>query len=103
MKKFGIVIAVFVIFVLMGCATMIPIGTLYTEQKLPMMVTSNGGSSSKIGVAQCTSIFGLIALGDCSIATAKKNGGIKKVYGVDWKVKNILGIYGTYDVVVTGE
>lgn len=103
MKKFGIVIAVFVIFVLMGCATMIPIGTLYTEQKLPMMVTSNGGSSSKIGVAQCTSIMGLVALGDCSIAAAKKNGGIKKVYSIDWKVKSILGIYGTYDVVVTGE
>jgi hypothetical protein len=103
MKKFWIVIAVFVIFVLMGCATMIPIGTLYTEQKLPMMVTSNGGSSSKIGRAQCTSIMGLIAWGDCSIAAAKKNGGIKKIYSVDWKVKNILGIYGTYDLVVTGE
>ena len=103
MKKLGIVIAVFTIFVLLGCATIIPIGTLYTEAKFPVIATSNGGSSSKIGVAQCTSMMGLIALGDCSIAAAKKNGGIKKIYNVDWKVKSILGIYGTYDVVVTGE
>lgn len=103
MKKFGVVMAVFSIFMILGCATIIPIGTLYTEAKFPGIATGNGGSSSKIGVAQCTSIMGLVALGDCSIAAAKKNGNINKVYNVDWKVKSILGIYGTYDVVVTGE
>ena len=103
MKRFWFVFVLGAVVMLMGCATMIPIGTLYTEQKLPMMVTSNGGTSSKIGVSQCTSILGLIALGDCSIATAKKNGDITKVYSVDGQVKNILGIYGTYTLVVTGE
>jgi hypothetical protein len=103
MKKSGIVLMIVAVFMLIGCATMIPIGTLYTEQKLPMMVTSNSGTSFKTGASQCTSILGLIALGDCSIATAKKNGGIKTVYSVDWDVKNILGIYGTYKVVVTGK
>jgi hypothetical protein len=103
MKRLGFVFTVCAVFMLMGCATMIPIGTLYTEQTLPMMVTSNGGASSKTGVSQCTSMFGLIALGDCSIATAKKNGGITKVYSVDGQVKNILGIYGTYTLVVKGE
>ena len=103
MKKFWFVFTLGTICMLMGCATMIPIGTLYTEQTLPMMVTSNGGNSSKTGVAQCTSMFGLIALGDCSIDTAKKNGGITKVYSVDGQVKNILGIYGTYTLVVKGE
>ena len=103
MKKFGFVFAVCAVFMLVGCATMIPIGTLYTEAKFPGLATSNSGTSSKIGEAQCTSVLGLVATGDCSIAAAKKNGGIKKVYSVDWDVKNILGIYGTYRVVVTGE
>ena len=103
MKKLGFVFAVCAVFMFLGCATMIPIGTLYTKAKLPMMVTSNSGASLKTGVSQCTSILGLIALGDCSIATAKKNGGITKVYSVDWDVKNILGIYGTYKVIVRGE
>ena len=103
MKKFGFFFAVYAVFMLLGCATMIPIGTLYTDAKLPGIATSNSGTSSKIGEAQCTSVLGLIALGDCSIAAAKKNGGIKKVYSVDWDVKNILGIYGTYKVIVRGE
>jgi hypothetical protein len=48
-------------------------------------------------------MFGLVAWGDCSIAAAKRNGKITKVYSVDGDVKNILGIYGVYKVVVTGE
>jgi hypothetical protein len=103
MKKFFVVFALGAVFMLVGCATMIPIGTLYTGTKLPGIATSNGGSSFKTGEAQCTSVLGLIAFGDCSIATAKKNGGIKKVSSVDWDAKNILGIYGTYKVVVKGE
>ncbi len=103
MKKIYLVFAACVVFMLMGCATIIPIGTLYTEAKMPMMVTSNSGTSLKTGVSQCTSMFGLVAWGDCSIAAAKRNGKITKVYSVDGDVKNILGIYGVYKVVVTGE
>lgn len=103
MKRFWFVFAVGAVVMLMGCATMIPIGGLYTATKLPGIATSNGGTSTKTGEAQCTSVLGLVAFGDCSIATAKKNGGIKKVYSVDWDAKNILGIYGTYKVIVKGE
>lgn len=103
MKKIYLVFATCIVFMMMGCATIIPIGTLYTEAKMPMMVTSNSGDSLKTGVSQCTSMFGLVALGDCSIETAKKNGGITKVHSVDANVKNILGIYGVYKVIVTGE
>jgi hypothetical protein len=67
------------------------------------MATSNSGVSSKTGEAQCISVLGLVAVGDCSIDTAKKNGGITKVNTVDWDAKNILGIYGTYKVIVSGE
>jgi len=67
------------------------------------MATSNSGVSSKTGEAQCISVLGLVAVGDCSIEAARKNGGITKVNTVDWDARNILGIYGTYKVIVSGE
>ena len=87
----------------MGCATLIPMGGLYTGIKLPVTATSNSGASSKTGEAECISVLVLVAVGDCSIETAKKNGGITKVNNVDWDANNILGIYGTYKVIVSGE
>jgi hypothetical protein len=103
MEKFWFVFAVGAVGMLMGCATMIPMGGLYTRVKLPMTATSNSGASSKTGEAQCISVLSLIAVGDCSIDAAKKNGGITKVNNVDWDTMNILGIYGSYKVIVSGE
>jgi hypothetical protein len=103
MKKMRIILALGAVGMLMGCATIVPMGSVYTGAKLPFMVTSNSGASSKTGEAQCISILGLVAVGDCSIETAKKNGGITKVNYVDWSVNNILGVYGTYKVIVSGE
>jgi hypothetical protein len=103
MKKFWFVFALGAVCILVGCATMIPMGGLYTGTKMPFTATGNGGVSSKTGEAQCISILNLVALGDCSIETAKKNAGITKVNTVDWDIKNILGIYGTYTVIVSGE
>lgn len=57
----------------------------------------------KTGESTCQSILGLVASGDCSIATAAKNGGITKVATTDYKVTNILGLYATTTIVVTGE
>jgi len=70
--------------------------------KLPQNVTSASGGS-KTGVAVCTSILTLFAKGDCSVAAAKAEGGITTVTAVDWKVANVLGVYGTYTLTVTGE
>ena len=103
MKRFLLIFALGAVCIFMGCATMIPFGGLYTGTKLPFMATSNSGVSSKTGEAQCISVLNWVAVGDCSIETAKKNGGITKVNTVDWDVKNILGIYGTYTVIVSGE
>ncbi len=103
MKRFLFVFALGAVCMLMGCAMMIPFGGLYTGTKMPFMATSNSGVSTKTGEAQCISVLGLVAVGDCSIETAKKNGGITKVNTVDWDTKNILGIYGTYTVIVSGE
>jgi hypothetical protein len=87
----------------MGCASSYPVGTLYTELKLPVAVADSNGKSLKVGTAECQSILSLVAQGDASIEAAKKNGNITKVHHVDWEVKNIMGIIGNYKVTVYGE
>ncbi len=104
MKKYALMLALFIaVALLAGCASTYPIGTLYTELKLPVDATSNTGPATKVGTSECMSILTLVALGDASIETAKKNGGITKVHHVDWDVENILGIIGKYKVTVYGE
>ena len=95
-----------VIPMLIGCATPMPVGFLYTELKLPVAAEEGGNmpvSQLKKGEATCMSVLGLVATGDCSIDTAMKNGGLKKIHYVDWDVKNILGVIGNYKVTVYGE
>ena len=89
--------------VLSGCATFMPTGLLYTEVGLPVSATDSGHGSPKVGEATCTSILGLVANGDASIQAAAKAGGIKVIHHVDWKAKNIVGIYAEYTCVVYGE
>jgi len=79
----------------------VPVGGLYTELKLP--ITSTGISGKKVGISECKSILSLVAIGDCSIEAAKKNGGITKVSNIDWEAKNVLGLFGEYKLRVTGE
>lgn len=87
--------------VLGGCATSRPLGSFYTELDLPVTATSNA-TATKTGTATCQSVLSLVATGDCSIETAKANGGINKVTHVDWHARNILGIFGTYTLTVYG-
>ena len=94
--------AILVVF-LTGCASTLPSGMIMTNLKLPIATTDATGSASKVGEASCTSILTMVAKGDCSIETAKKNGGITHVHHIDWQVDNLLGIWATYKVVVYGE
>ncbi|BDQ29795.1 TRL-like family protein [Helicobacter ailurogastricus] len=84
-----------------GCASSIPNGGLYTGVQVP--VSGNGEAGSKTGTASCTSIIGLIAIGDCSVATAARAGGISNIKSVDRKVVNYLGLYGKYTTIVRGD
>lgn len=87
-----------------GCMayTQAPVmGAIYTGVKAPIVATSNT-SDSKMGRATCKSILGLVALGDCSIATAAKDGGISHVKSVDYEATSILGIYAESTTIVTG-
>jgi hypothetical protein len=78
-----------------------PVGGLLTDIQLPVGATSNA-EASKTGSAKCTSILALVATGDCSMETAKKNGNITSVTHADWKANNILGIIGNYELIVHG-
>ena len=86
---------------LAACASPTPVGGLLYNATLP--VQANEASGTKTGEACATSILSLIATGDASIEAAKKAGGITKVASVDWKANSILGLYGNYCTVVTGQ
>ena len=88
---------------LSGCATPMPIGMLYTELTLPMGVTGENIAKLKVGKSECKSVLGLVAIGDASVETAAKNGGITRIHHVDWEAKNILGVIGEYHCIVYGE
>ena len=103
MKKIlGVMGIAIALFALTGCATSIPVGQLYTGVKLPTTATSNT-NATKTGTATCSSVLSLIAVGDCSIETAAKNGGITQIQSADLEVNNILGIYGSYTTIVRGQ
>lgn len=69
----------------------------------PVAATSNT-VGDKCGEATATTFLGVITLnGDCSINSAAKKAGIKKISHVDQKVFNILGIYQTNTTYVYGE
>lgn len=76
------------------------VGSLYTDVKAPVAAGSGGGS--RVGTATSQTILGLVAMGDASIATAKRNGGISSVSSVDEHIQSILGIITTYTTTVRG-
>jgi hypothetical protein len=104
MKKLAMItlLAGSIAFLMSGCASYIPAGSIYTGAQ-GAIGGSGDVSYSKVGKATSTSILGLVATGDASIKTAAANGGIKRIKYVDYEVENILGIYGQYTTVVYGD
>ena len=94
-------IALLIAVLMSGC------GIIYTDIKTPMPtlnLQANADSQTEVGKASCTSYVWVVGIGDCSTATAMKNGGISKIHHVDWEVKSIFfGIYRKYTTVVYGE
>ncbi len=90
---------------LSSCATMgtqAGMGAIYTDVQTGEQVTSNA-RGTKVGTASVNNILGLVVTGDASVEAAAKSAGIKKISHVDSQKKSILGIYGTYKVIVYGE
>ena len=79
-----------------------PMG-LYSEVTAPLSTEGPVQLGPKSGQATSKTILGLVATGDCSLATAAKNGGLRKINHVDYKYKNILGVIQETTVVVYGE
>ena len=97
-----VIIGAFFAFMLTGChalntGILAPIN--FTDSSV--QATSNSAGSKK-GEASCTAIL-FVAYGDCSVATAAKNGGITKIHTVDVKNQGVLGIYSKQTLIVTGE
>lgn len=92
---------------LTGCAAHVssPLtGYLYTEVQGPVAATGHTiHEDYASGSATAKSILGIVAIGDSSIDTAARNGGITKIYYVDYEATSILGIVATYTVTVYGE
>lgn len=59
------------------------------------MTTPGGGYTTapayKQGSATCKNVFFIVSVGDCSVRTAMKNGGIKTLAGYDVHRENVIG------------
>jgi len=100
--------AALTIALLSGCSTNSPVtGGLYTG------VTHSGVSTGGIldntvkdvkkGTSSCLSVLGLVAVGDCSEDTAKRNGGITKIHSVYHESTSVYIFFNQYETIVTGE
>jgi len=90
---------------LTGCAGNVGtpmMGGLYTDATGPLVATGNA-AGTKEGKAECKSILGAVATGDCSIEAAAKAGGITQISHVDTQFNNILGIIATRTTIVRGK
>lgn len=76
------------------------VGAIYTDVTAPVAASNGGGS--RVGVSKSTTYLGLISIGDASINTAKRNGGISTVTSADEHISSILGIITTYTTTVRG-
>ena len=76
--------------------------SLYADVQDGMAVGTGDLANAKVGEASAMSIIG-ITTGDCSITTAAKAGGLKKIYYVDYHSKGILGLWANTTTKVYGE
>jgi hypothetical protein len=89
---------------LSGCAMGVsPVnGFGYTNVSGPVSIGPNQDTPTKVGRASARSIMGFYAVGDASVETAAKNGGITKIHHVDYETQSILGVIADYTTVVYG-
>ena len=108
MKKLVLLlVAIPVLLFVSGCSSVIPMGVFHTNTTLPAQVVNKGElpDKLKVGTSTSTSYFAVVCVGDASIDKAVKNGNIKKISYVDWKVTNpwYIGVKTVYTTTVYGE
>ena len=87
-----------------GCAMVAsPVGNglLYTSVQGPVAATE-GTDASRKGRACASNLLGLLATGDASIDSAKRDGGITTVSAVDHDSMSVLILYSRYCTIVRG-
>jgi len=105
----GALACVVLMFAAAGCAGVAPqLGLVHADVRYPephiaAAAVLSDGVGTKRGEATSMNIMGLVALGDCSLEAAMRDGGITTVYTVDHYLKCILGVYAEWTTVVTGE
>ncbi len=79
-------------------------GAFYTKVSSPVAALPNESTEPlRFGQACSSSILGLYAAGDSSIAAARRNGSITKLVTVEEQFKHVLlGAYAQYCTVVGG-
>jgi len=94
-------LTVLLAFTLSGCAM------LYNDLKTPLPTLSTatrGEGTEHVGKASCSWYVWCVAVGDCSVQAAMKNGGISKVHHVDSEITSyFFGIYSRFTTVVYGD
>ena len=106
MKRIAaIVIAALLAIGVTGClsAPFQPPSGVVSVTTAPLSTEGNWDISTKKGEASSFSVLGLYASGDCSIAAAARNGGLKKIGHVDYEYVNVIGIWQKATVIVYGE
>ena len=87
---------------LTACASVGPLpGSLYGN--VTSAVAATAQVAMKEGEACASSVLGIIATGDASIETARKNGGITSIASVDRRDTNILGLFMKHCTIVRGK
>jgi len=80
-----------------------PVGFLFEQVSAPLDIdTQKTTLGVKTGEASSVGILGLIAFGDCSIASAAKNGNLSEINHADYKFLNVLGVFQQFTVTAYG-
>lgn len=101
----NILVSVWIAVLGTGCASFsmgVPLnGFLFNGVSTGIAATSNQ-AGNRVGEACASSILGLVAMGDSTIETARRNGGITLITSVDNSFTSILGLYASYCTHVRG-
>ena len=102
-RKITTTLAILSALALSGCSSKAGlIGALYAGYSEGLTATAQ--MSVKKGEACGMSILGIIAIGDASIDTARRNGGIRSISTVDEQFTSILmGLYSSKCTIVRGK
>lgn len=87
-----------------GCSTIGPqgpYGLLYTNVRGPVAI-SDAPSGTQVGRASGRVLFGFTNA-QAGIERARASAGISRIHHVDYEATMVLGLFGTYTVIVYGE